>query len=1210
MIDLRSTSPQSTVRPAAIFNGLVIIALIPLALSTTRYRHFLTAKWRALQDLAPGRSSAVNPPYWGTSAFGQKPGTRVPGALMSVASANFAFLERYDPQLVRLAGLAERYFPEDANGCIVKLRMFGELLAMIVAARFGLMEADDSQADRLRRLKDRGSLPQQVLDLFHHIRIAGNDAVHDFTDEHRTALSALKKARALAVWFHQTMSGDRRFQPGPFVPPRQPVDETPALRAEMERLQAELAASRTIAEQATANAEAEARRRLSAEQRADQAERERAEWEALAEAVEADRARVEAHIAALQDRAEAAPPQAITTIVEQGIEAGQDLYLDERETRRLIDAQLRAAGWEADSEILNFSVGTRPQKARFIAIAEWPTRTGPADYVLFHGLTALAVVEAKRIATDTPALVQQAKRYSRSFIVKGSEEIPEGGPWAQYRIPFVFATNGRPYLKQIENKSGVWFCDLRRPTNLARALEGWYSPAGLRELLKQDVEAAHERLQAEEFTYGLRLRDYQRRAVLAVEHALAHDTRQMLVAMATGTGKTSTAIALIYRLIKTRRFRRILFLVDRTALGEQSAAAFKTARMEQQKPFTDIYDLKELGDIRPDPDTKVQIATIQSLVKRILFAECDADVPPVDQFDCIIVDECHRGYLLDQELSDAEMTFRNEDDYISKYRRVLEHFDAVKIGLTATPALHTVQIFGEPLADASYSYREAVIDGWLVDHEPPRRIITRLAEDGMVWHLGEEVAIYDPGTRQIDLIHAPDEVRIEIDQFNKRVITREFNRVVCEELANNIDPSLDEKTLIFCATDGHADIVVDELKKALTARYGAVEDDAVIKITGAADKPQQLIRCFRNERLPNIAVTVDLLTTGIDVPRICNVVFIRRVASRILFEQMLGRATRLCPEIGKKAFRIFDAVGLYAALQDLTTMRPVVVDPKISFAQLIDEAGRHVDPQARKAVVEQIIAKLQRTRRDLTQDARQRLEDAAAMPAEALADFLRARPVEEAVAWLREHPQVAGLLDQRTAAEPMKLIISHHPDELRRIERDYGTGLAKPQDYLEGFKRFITANLNIVAALTVVTQRPRDLTRADLKALRQQLESAGFPEISLRIAWRDATNADIAASIIGFIRQAALGDALIPYEDRVARAMSAILSGRPWTTPQRTWLERIGKQLAKEIVVDRAALDSGEFQAHGGFSRINKVFDGRLETILGEINETLWRTAG
>src|SRR4029079_9115958 len=158
-----------------------------------------------------------------------------------------------------------------------------------------------------------------------------------------------------------------------------------------------------------------------------------------------------------------------------------------------------------------------------------------------------------------------------------------------------------------------------------------------------------------------------------------------------------------------------------------------------------------------------------------------------------------------------------------------------------------------------------------------------------------------------------------------------FNEVVCKYLAREIDPSSRQKTLVFCATDSHADLVVDLLKQAFRAQYGTVEDDAVIKITGTADKPLQLIRRYKNERNPNVAVTVDLLTTGVDVPEICNLVFLRRVNSRILFDQMLGRATRLCEEIGKSTFRIFDAVRIYEALQNMTAMQPVVVDPDITF---------------------------------------------------------------------------------------------------------------------------------------------------------------------------------------------------------------------------------------------------------------------------------------
>jgi type I restriction enzyme R subunit len=146
--------------------------------------------------------------------------------------------------------------------------------------------------------------------------------------------------------------------------------------------------------------------------------------------------------------------------------------------------------------------------------------------------------------------------------------------------------------------------------------------------------------------------------------------------------------------------------------------------MESLQPFTDIFDVKELKDSAIDRDTKVHIGTVQSFVKRLLYASEDGPTLTPDQYDCIVVDECHRGYLLDRELSDRELTFRDFNDYVSKYRRVLDYFDAVKVGLTATPALHTTEIFGEPVF--KYGYREAVIDGWLIDHEPPYRIITAL----------------------------------------------------------------------------------------------------------------------------------------------------------------------------------------------------------------------------------------------------------------------------------------------------------------------------------------------------------------------------------------------------------------------------------------------------------------------------------------------------
>jgi len=374
-------------------------------------------------------------------------------------------------------------------------------------------------------------------------------------------------------------------------------------------------------------------------------------------------------------------------------DAAKTIDLDEATTRAIIDRQLQERGWTADSKTLRYASGARPAKGKAMAIAEWPTQSGPADYALFIGMQLIAVVEAKRRNKNVSAAIDQAERYSKGFKFDGGAEAISN-PWGEYRVPFVFSANGRPYLKQLETESGIWFRDARKDTNRRRALVDWFTPDGLKAELETDRDAAQEALKTQPYQFGFPLRPYQRKAIEKVEEALGQGQREMLVAMATGTGKTKLAIALLYRLLNVKRFRRVCFVVDRNALGDQTAGEFRTTKIVGPRAFAEIFDLKGLSDLRPEPETKVHICTIQGLVKRVLLAQEPADVPPIDQYDLIVIDECHRGYLLDRELSDAELSFRSQDDYISKYRRVLEHFDAVKIGLTATPALHTVEIFG------------------------------------------------------------------------------------------------------------------------------------------------------------------------------------------------------------------------------------------------------------------------------------------------------------------------------------------------------------------------------------------------------------------------------------------------------------------------------------------------------------------------------------
>jgi type I restriction enzyme R subunit len=229
----------------------------------------------------------------------------------------------------------------------------------------------------------------------------------------------------------------------------------------------------------------------------------------------------------------------------------------------------------------------------------------------------------------------------------------------------------------------------------------------------------------------------------------------------------------MYRFLKTERFKRILFLVDRTALGQQAIDTFQEAPLEQNQTISKIYNIAQLGDMAAEAETRIQVATVQAMVKRLFMSD---NPPPVDQFDCIIVDEAHRGYTLDQDMTEGELATRDATQYLSTYRRVLDYFDAVKIGLTATPAKHTSEVFGKPVY--TYSYREAVADDWLIDHEPPIRYETLLTQKGIQFEKGDVVSSINIGTGEIETDELEDELNFEVDAFNRRVINENFNKVI------------------------------------------------------------------------------------------------------------------------------------------------------------------------------------------------------------------------------------------------------------------------------------------------------------------------------------------------------------------------------------------------------------------------------------------------
>ncbi|HIQ98382.1 MAG TPA: type I restriction-modification system endonuclease [Candidatus Scybalocola faecavium] len=1089
-------------------------------------------------------------------------------------ASNFKFLEKEFPVLANFGNLAEQYCYTDPNSCLMKLGMIGETIVNLMFTYDKIpVPYDNSAVNRINVLSSEGLLTRDLVDILHALRKVRNKAVHENYAEASVCPVFLQMAYSLAEWFMQTY-GDWNYQHQDFV---MPIKES------------EKKMDRSIIYSKAQEEEKEKELTKAAIVCAEQAE--------------------------MVDK---------KLRLKQAHKMASQRQKSEAETRYMIDEQLRQVGWEANTQKIRYAKGTRPEKGRNIAIAEWPTdstisKKGYADYALFVGTKFVGIIEAKAEHKDIPSVIDyQGKDYPRNIRKEDAEY--QIGTWGEFKVPFTFATNGRPYLEQFKTKSGIWFLDLRESSNVPMALHGWISPEGIMERLEKDIQAGNEALQAMPYDLltdkdGLNLREYQVKAIKAAEKAVIDGQREILIAMATGTGKTRTVLGMIYRFLKTNRFKRILFLVDRTSLGDQASDVFKEVKLEELMTLDEIYNIKGLDDKTVDKETRIQIATVQSMVKRILYNEEDV-MPAVTDFDLIIIDEAHRGYILDKEMGDTEVLYRDQRDYQSKYRSVVEYFDAVKIALTATPALQTTKIFGQPVF--KYTYREAVIEGYLVDHDAPHHLETELSKKGIHYKKGDTVITYNPVTGEVtnsELLD--DELDFDVENFNRQVITENFNRTVLTEIARDIDPENPEeqgKTLIYAVDDQHADMIVAILKD-IYSKTG-VDNDAIMKITGSVGggnpkKVAEAIKRFKNERFPSIAVTVDLLTTGIDVPEITTLVFMRRVKSRILFEQMMGRATRLCPKIHKTHFEIYDPVGVYDSLESVNTMKPVVTNPTTTFTQLLDGLEEIEDKEIISAQINQIIAKLQRKKRCMDSKT---MEQFISMtngmdPTQFIVDIEKRNP-KDAKKRLLAYRNMFEYIQQIRENGDRAVVISSEDDKLTSHTRGYGNS-EKPEDYLDAFSDYVKTHMNEIAALSIVCTRPKDLTRDALKSLRLTLDREGFTTQQLNTAISELTNEEIAADIISLIRRYAIGSSLISHEARIRRAVDKLKKAHNFSKQEMSWIGRMEKYMMEESVLNVQVFDEdSRFKTYGGFAKINKVFQNKLENIVLELNEYLYDDGG
>ncbi|MCW4627878.1 MULTISPECIES: type I restriction-modification system endonuclease [Marinomonas] len=1175
---------------------------------------------------------------------------------MTITQSNFAFLKGHNDFLLSIAQAAENNYPDDPNTTLVKLRIFGESVANHLGKIFNI-EPQDTQFKLLAEIQKKTNIDENIINVFHKLRTIGNDAVHKYHNDLNDAEMCLRLAFRLALWYYRLTSSDKDFAAPLFQLPSQ--QNSQAYLQEIAALKDALAQAEKAAEQQEHKSQAE----IDAQQRA------LTELQGRLSVLESDQqetqAQSEARIAALETQLKAkedelaklSEPDRHIFYKTTAKQASQTpLNLDEQETRYLIDEQLRLAGWDADTQHLKYSNGTRPVIGRNMAIAEWPTgkdetgKVGFADYVLFAGLIPVGVVEAKRYNQDVADKLNEAYRYSKHFdLLAYREELAKRAANDEqmmaavsefkinqynatgYQIPFCFSANGRGYSAAVKSKSGIWYRDTRLATNQPDALPQWFTPKELLTKLEQNTGQLNNWFATHQDMSELGLRYYQEDAVRAVENAVVSGKRSALLAMATGTGKTRTAIAIMYRMIQSQRFKRVLFLVDRRSLGEQALASFDDTRIQEQS-FNRIFNIKGLTDRFPEDSTKIHVATVQSLVKRVLQSD---EFIPVGLYDAIIIDEAHRGYILDKEQTEGELAFRDQQDYISAYRRVIDQFDAFKLALTATPALHTTEIFGRPIFN--YSYRTAVIDGYLNDYQPPIKINTELNTKGIAFAKGQQVQrLTVNGDLQLDQLE--DEQNFEVDQFNKQIIAPSFTQAICQELTNWLDPNGQQKTLIFCVNNEHADAVVDALREAFrqsgNPAFANLAHNVIIKITGNSDKDankvQSLITRYEKDRLPNIVVTVDLLTTGIDVPSICNLVFLRKVRSRILYEQMKGRATRLCPDIGKTNFRIFDAVDLYRTLESVDTMQAVVVRPEVSLTTLVAEIS---DDKAYELIEsndqsfaqnshEQLVSKLQRVitqanyqklrSRDVEQQIQkldERLKNVTRCSFAELGKTLKSQGARVSAQYFAELPNlVEQIEDLKRTLNSLRdrPIFTDIADKVIGVETLYGD-YNQPDDFLDAFDRLVRDNINQLAALDAVVNRPRDLTRKGLVELQEWFDAKRFDESALQTAWKQKTNQDIAAKLVGHIRRASMKNPqLLPFDVRVDHALEKIKAERDWNAVQVKWLDRLASSIKDKVVLDDDVYKIGNYRRDGGKRRLQDALDNELDEILQKFNEYIW----
>ncbi len=602
---------------------------------------------------------------------------------------------------------------------------------------------------------------------------------------------------------------------------------------------------------------------------------------------------------------------------------------EDKARHELINPALKKAGWT----IQHFKTANiHSAKGVAVEFFRMGKGVGEADYVLFINGKAVGIIEAKKEGETLIGKESQTEKYARGF--------PDDFQYVDLPLPFVYESTG----------SETRFTNLWDPKPRSREVFNFHKPETIEELIKHGKETLRKRLTRMPALENKKLWDVQKEAIENLEESLGLSKPRALVQMATGSGKTYTAVNACYRLIKDANAKRILFLVDRGNLGEQTLQEFQNFVVPKDgRKFTELYNVQHMTTNMIDTVSRVCISTIQRvysmlkgekkydplLEQKSNFEDDYSFTPapveynpkiPIEMFDVIIVDECHRSIY-------------------NLWKQVLDYFDAFLIGLTATPSKSTIAFFNKNLV-MEYTHEEAVAHEINVDFSV-YTIRTKITKEGSIINAGETVQKRDKRTRKKKWEQLEDDVQYTEEQLDRSVVSKDQIRTVIrtfkEKVLTDIFPGRKHvpKTLIYAKDDNHAEEIVEIIREEFDEG-----NDFALKITykTEGEKPENLIRQFRNEFYPRIAVTVDMIATGTDIKPLEIVFFMRKVKSRNYFEQMKGRGVRVMrnddfkavtPDaMAKERFVIVDAVGV-TENEDLSDTRPLEQKPHVSFEKLL-----------------------------------------------------------------------------------------------------------------------------------------------------------------------------------------------------------------------------------------------------------------------------------